>query len=512
MEAALSIVRRQSVPARFTFLIKALVAAALIALADRLFYRADEAGATLGIFAAALLLSVLAVRADIRRSRLALVAALYCVAVMIEDPGPLALFLFWAAINLAVLLPRSAAFGNGWTWAARLAIHTAATPFRPLADVRRLRRARRHRGGFRLSEHLPTLILPLIGSIIFLALFALANPLIGEALGSIDLRLASSISSVRLCFWLFVLILVWRVLRPRLWVGKAMEARPDIALPGVSVASVTLSLLAFNLIFVVQNLLDLAFLWSGGALPDGMTHAEYAHRGAYPLIGTALLAGLFVLVTLKLGSATAESPTIRRLVYVWIAQNVFLVASTMLRTIEYIEAYSLTELRIQALVWMALVAVGLVLICVRLWRGRSGVWLLNANLAAAAVVLLVSAAVDYDRIAAGWNVRHAREVGGKGASLDLCYLFQMGHSSLMPLIELESRPMPDDLRRRVTWLRNYQMDVLAARQDARGGWTWRGARRLAAAEAAVAERGLPRFEAPYRYCDGSVPLTADEAR
>ena len=113
----------------------------------------------------------------------------------------------------------------------------------------------------------------------------------------------------------------------------------------------------------------------------------------------------------------------------------------------------------------------------------------------------------YDRIAAGWNVRHAREVGGQGASLDLCYLFQMGPSSLMPLIELESRPLPGHLRPRVTWLRNYQMDRLAARQDARGGWTWRGARRLAAARAAVTEHKLPRFVAPYRNCDGTVPRT-----
>ena len=33
----------------------------------------------------------------------------------------------------------------------------------------------------------------------------------------------------------------------------------------------------------------------------------------------------------------------------WIAQNLLLVASTMLRTLDYVEAYSLTELRIAAL-------------------------------------------------------------------------------------------------------------------------------------------------------------------
>jgi hypothetical protein len=42
--------------------------------------------------------------------------------------------------------------------------------------------------------------------------------------------------------------------------------------------------------------------------------AAYAHRGAYPLIATALLAGVFVLATMKPGSATAASLAIRRLV------------------------------------------------------------------------------------------------------------------------------------------------------------------------------------------------------
>jgi hypothetical protein len=88
-----------------------------------------------------------------------------------------------------------------------------------------------------------------------------------------------------------------------------------------------------------------------------------------------------VLVTTRPGTPIADSRLIRRLVYLWIGQNVFLVASTMLRTVDYIEAYLLTELRIEALLWMALVALGLVLICVRLSLGKTSAWLINANLA-----------------------------------------------------------------------------------------------------------------------------------
>ena len=56
------------------------------------------------------------------------------------------------------------------------------------------------------------------------------------------------------------------------------------------------SLILFNLLFAVQTVLDGIYLWGDVALPDGMTYAAYAHRGAYPLIATALLAAGFVLV------------------------------------------------------------------------------------------------------------------------------------------------------------------------------------------------------------------------
>ncbi|HLL30319.1 MAG TPA: DUF4173 domain-containing protein, partial [Allosphingosinicella sp.] len=196
-----------------------------------------------------------------------------------------------------------------------------------------------------------------------------------------------------------------------------------------------------------------------------------------------------------------------RLVYAWIAQNVVLVASTMLRTFEYIEAYSLTRLRIAALIWMALVALGLVLVCVRLWRRKSGPWLINANLAAALLALSACSVVDLGAVAAGWNVRHSREVGGRGVPLDLCYLDGLGASALLPLVELESRPIGPRFRERVSWTRNLIMDRLATSQGDWHGWTFRNARRMSEAKRLTAQRRLPRFSADVRGCDGRRVVT-----
>jgi len=529
MEAALALPAAQPRRARFTFWARIAAAILLLILADRLFYVASGVGATIGAFALALVAAVLLARGEVRRRPPALLAAGAAFAfgiVMVDDPGLLALALFWVALSMAVLLPRAARFDSGWRWALRLAFHTAALPAGPIRDAARLIRNRSRNSGGTLPR-LPMLILPLVGSAAFLILFAAANPLIDDAFATLDpLEAFDEFSILRLLFWLLVLLPVWGVLRPRLRL-RILDRRPagePITLPGVSLASVTISLVAFNAIFALQNGLDLAFLWSGARLPDGMTLAEYAHRGAYPLIATALLAAGFVLVTLRPGTDMAASPLIRRLVSLWIAQNVFLVASTMLRTTNYIAAYSLTELRLQALVWMALVATGLVLICIRLWLGRSGTWLINANLLGAALVLSVSSAIDYDRIAAGWNVRHTRDVGGKGAALDFCYLYQMGPSALLPLIDLEARPLPRFYKKRVAVIRNRAMRVLEQKQLRWDGWTWRGDRRLAEARRLTAQHRLPRFAPPPHKCDGSPaviappltiapkPLTAPAAR
>ena len=504
-------------PRRYSFLLKLGGALLLVALAD-LLYWLQNAGSTIGLFALSLLALTACLRMEMFRrwpSRLALAAAAFFALALTADPGPLALLLYWIALTLAALLPRAAGFDNGVRWMPRLIVHGVCSPFGPLRDFLLAHRAKRRRGSTGLARRALILVVPAIGSAIFLALFAQANPLIEQALARIDLRLEPSVETVvRMIFWSTIFLAAWSLFRPtRFALGRIPPlADPGLALPGLSLASVTVSLIAFNAIFALQNGLDLVFLWSGAALPEGMTLAEYAHRGAYPLIATALLAGLFVLAALRPSSATAASRPVRILVTLWIAQNLLLVASTMLRTFDYIEAYSLTRLRIAALVWMGLVAVGLALICYRLLRGKSGAWLINANMLAALLVLASSTTVDLGRMAAAWNVRHAREAGGRGAALDLCYLNNLGSSALLPLIELESRHIPAELRERVGWVRSRIMEALAHQQADWHGWTWRGAQRLEAAEARAAALRLPRRRGEARQCDGRPASTARRRR
>ena len=169
-------------------------------------------------------------------------------------------------------------------------------------------------------------------------------------------------------------------------------------------ATILRSLILFNLLFAVQTVLDVIYLWGNAALPADITYAAYAHRGAYPLIVTALLAAGFVLIAMKPGGPAERSPVIRPLVYLWVAQNVMLVISSILRLDLYVQIYLLTYWRIAAFVWMLLVAIGLVLIVARIALRRSDEWLIRANLITLISTLYICSLVNFAAIIADYNV------------------------------------------------------------------------------------------------------------
>ena len=105
---------------------------------------------------------------------------------------------------------------------------------------------------------------------------------------------------------------------------------------------------------------------------------------------------------------------IRPLVYLWVAQNVLLVASSILRLDLYVQIYLLTWWRIAAFIWMLLVAFGLLLIVARIALNRSNGWLIRANLITLTATLYVCSLVNFAAMIADYNVSHSREAARQG--------------------------------------------------------------------------------------------------
>jgi hypothetical protein len=293
-------------------------------------------------------------------------------------------------------------------------------------------------------------IIPLGAFAVFLGLFASANPLIEYRLMQIDLRaLFNVLDPQRIGFWILIVCAIWPLIRRR--IQRKPIPEPELRVSGVAdfpdmddlfgEKAVTRSLILFNALFALQSGLDLVYLWGGASLPGGMSHAEYAHRGAYPLIVTALLAAGFVLVAMRPGGPAEHSRLIRPLVLAWIGQNILLVVSSILRLDLYVAAYSLTYLRLAAFIWMGLVAAGLLLILIQILLTKPNSWLVAANAATLALVLYGCCFINAPWLVASYNVEHCREVGGTGPNLDLQYLASLGAQAL-PALEPHIKEVP----------------------------------------------------------------------
>lgn len=86
----------------------------------------------------------------------------------------------------------------------------------------------------------------------------------------------------------------------------------------INAASIANSLVLLNLTFAAQAGLDFIYLWSGADLPAGIRFATYTHSGAYPLVATALLRGLFALISRPF---TDESDLLLLALAIWLGQT-----------------------------------------------------------------------------------------------------------------------------------------------------------------------------------------------
>lgn len=416
--------------------IRLAAAMVLAGLADWLFYD-ENAGISLVIFAIALAsISLITNLETVDRRRLPLAAIILTAGLVpaIEDYNTISLGFALLALGVAAAMLTNHGFGSLADRARALRELYVFAPFRLARDAV---------GALNLpgiSSGIAVWIVPVLMSCIFLALFASANPLIERWLSGANLaKLTENLSLSRTLFWLLALSLIWPFVWLR-WLRKPPAPGPAtiISPEFLSTATVLRSLILFNLLFAVQTVLDIIYLWGNVALPADITYASYAHRGAYPLIVTALLAAGFVLIAMRPSGPSEQSKVIRPLVYLWVAQNVMLVISSILRLDLYVQIYLLTTWRIAAFIWMLLVATGLVLIVARIALRRCNGWLIRLNLVAVLLTLYACSLTNFVAIIADYNVSHSREATGKGVNADINYLLSLGPQAL-PGINKSSR-------------------------------------------------------------------------
>ncbi len=378
--------------------------AVLVMLADVLFY-GHAPGLSLAVFAAAALAAAMMLnpaREQLQPTMLLAVASLPVIEYV--QPLSVAFLMIGLLVSLAWTSGGAGAIGRRtWQLAGEIPLRGLLDGVAVGVGLARSDLIQDRR------QHAKAWAFPLGGALILMALLVLANPLLDDALSRLlSFDPSSGVVANRLLFWAGSALLIWPLIAPLRTTETSAAPYPGLRLPGPSGQSVARGLVLFNAILAVQTGLDVLYLWGGAELPPGMTAAEYAHRGAYPLLVTALLAGAFALTARPFAR---QDKTLRVLLILWLAQNLALTVSALLRLELYVEAFGLTYLRLHSAIWMAVVAAGLGLMAWQVWRDLPNRWLLVRSAALGVGVLYVACFVNFAAIIATENLSRAKVDG-----------------------------------------------------------------------------------------------------
>lgn len=166
----------------------------------------------------------------------------------------------------------------------------------------------------------------------------------------------------------------------------------------------TMLLAGLNVLLLVANVLDIKYVWTGFQF-DGQYLKQFVHEGTYMLLLSILLGAGIVLYYFR-GDLNfrQRNRVVKFLSYAWLGQNVVLALSVGMRNYWYIHYYALAYKRIGVGFFLLALCIGLVLVMIKVQRGRTAHYLLRTNAVAVYCVALVMALFNWDGIIARYNM------------------------------------------------------------------------------------------------------------
>ncbi|MEM6771035.1 MAG: DUF4173 domain-containing protein, partial [Bacteroidota bacterium] len=285
--------------------------------------------------------------------------------------------------------------------------------------------------------------LPLLILAPFLLFYLLGNEVLGRAAN--NLLVNFNLPSLDIPVWVIFLfsvstVLCLPLLFPRLqpsWLAahqlgfrdellrrnassaRHLRPRPDLLTNSPSPALVPHKMLALrnhyrqavisfvllNALLAVVNFTDLAFVWLPAHSLSAATLSHYVHVGTWNLTFSIALAMLVVLYYFR-GNLNflANTPLLRPLARLWLAQNALLALSVGIRNYHYIDAYGLAGGRIMVGFVLLLILFGLYTLWRKIDHRLSLTWLLQTNGIAAWLLLLAFSAVNWSGVITRYNL------------------------------------------------------------------------------------------------------------
>lgn len=298
------------------------------------------------------------------------------------------------------------------------------------------------------------LVLPLLVVFIFVAMYRSANPLFNEWFGIADSWInqffefvfhhfdEEIIPTAMLSFVLANFLLLrgnlglfrkWQSLpSDRMQRTKKREARVfRLTAIKLEYRMALIALTMLNILLLTMNVTDVYWVWFNFEW-EGQYLRQFVHEGTYVLILSILLSIAIVLYFFK-GNINflKNNQWLKKLSYLWLAQNALLALSVAIRNYWYIYYFALAYKRIGVILFLLLTFYGLWTVFQKVSQQKSAFYLIRKNFSALLLVLVLSAAVPWDRVIAVYNFRQAH-----AAFLHLDFMAHLSDNAL-PALDID---------------------------------------------------------------------------
>lgn len=166
-------------------------------------------------------------------------------------------------------------------------------------------------------------------------------------------------------------------------------------------------LVSVNILLFIVNVLDITTIWIGFEYTGDQNLKQFVHEGTYLLILSILMSMAILLYMFRNKlNFYSKNKYLKIFSYVWIAQNLVLLLSVIIRNLHYIKHFALAYLRIGLFFFLALVIVGLVTLVIKIHKRKNLFYLIKINSWALYIGFVLFAMPDWDIIIAKYNLNH----------------------------------------------------------------------------------------------------------
>ena len=227
-------------------------------------------------------------------------------------------------------------------------------------------------------------------------------------------------------------------------IGKSLMGKSGsgmLALKNMNTVGL-ISLILLNLLLLVVNIIDVAYVWIGFEYGKEVNLYKMIHQGTDMLIVSILLA-MTILIVFFRGNLNfyQGNKWLKYGSYAWIIQNSILVISVFMRDYYYINQTGLAYKRIGVLFYLLLVLTGLVTVFWKIYKKKSTYYLFRVNAWAVIILLVGSSTINWDELIASYNFKRKDEI-----LMPVDYMLTLSNKAI-PLLEQNADVLRAQLRK-----------------------------------------------------------------